>query len=132
MSIAGVKSSLNHDRQVLKLKRFNMEEVLKEKITQLQMLEQRMQTTLNQKQQVQSRLLEIDSALKEIEGKSEAYKIIGTIMVRADPIQLKKDLEEKKEVLSVRINSITKQEEKIKEQAEKLQQDVQASMGKNE
>ncbi len=109
-----------------------MEEVLKEKITQLQMLEQRMQATLNQKQQIQSRLLELDSALKEIEGKSEAYKIIGTVMVKTNPDSLKKDLEEKREVLNVRINSITKQEEKIKEQAEKLQKDVQDSIRENE
>tara|TARA_Y100000310_G_scaffold332510_1_gene408234 strand:- start:3118 stop:3453 length:336 start_codon:yes stop_codon:yes gene_type:complete len=105
-----------------------MDEAMKEKITQLQLMEQRMQANLQQKQQLQARLVEIDSALTEIENKDEAYKIIGNIMVKTDPKDLKKDLSEKKEVLTVRVGSIDKQEGKLKEQAESLQKEVQEAM----
>ena len=105
-----------------------MEEAMKEKITQLQLFEQKMQMNMQQKQQLQARVVELDSALTEIEGKDEAYKIIGNVMVKTDPKNLKKDLTEKKEVISIRLDSITKQEDKLKEQAESLQKEVQEAM----
>ena len=61
-----------------------MAEVSKEaekKISQLQMLEQGMQSLLMQKQQFQLQQVEIESALKELENVDEAYKIVGNIMV---------------------------------------------------
>ncbi len=110
-----------------------MDELLKEKITQLQMIEQRMQSTLHQKQQVQASILEIDSAVSELEKNEESYKIIGTVMVKTDSKILKKELEDRKEVLNIRLKSINKQEKKIGEQAESIQKEVQEAMrGKNE
>ena len=50
-------------------------------ITQLQLIQQNLQNTLLQKQQLQKQLTEIDSALKELETSPTAYKIIGNIMV---------------------------------------------------
>lgn len=105
-----------------------MKEAMKEKITQLQLLEQKIQMNFQQKQQLQARLIEIESALNELKNKKEAYKIIGNIMIKSDPKTLKKDLLEKKELLNVRINSINKQEEKIKKQTENLQLEVQETM----
>ena len=105
-----------------------MKEELKEKITQLQLLEQRMQANAQQKQQLQARLLEIESATSELDNKEESYKIIGTVMVKVQPENLKKELTDKKEVLNIRLESINKQEDKIKEQAESLQKQVQDAM----
>jgi len=93
-------------------------------IQQLQLLEQNMQNFLLQKQQFQSQLIEVDSALEEIKDKKEAYKIIGNIMVNTTKEELEKDLKKKKEMLDIRIRTLEKQEEKIKEKQKKIQEEV--------
>ncbi len=110
-----------------------MAEVSKEteqKINQLQMYEQSMQSLLMQKQQFQSKLVEIDSALAELDKAKDAYKIVANIMVSSDKDELKKELSSKKESSELRIKTIEKQEQRIKEKAEKLQSEVMKSMEK--
>ncbi len=94
------------------------------KIAQLQLLQQNLQGILAQKQQLESELLELDSALIETSKSSESYKIIGKIMVLTPKEQMVKDLEEKKHTLILRINNFTKQEDKIKENLESIQKEV--------
>ena len=95
-----------------------------QKIGHLQMFEKSLQNFLAQKQQFQLQLAEIESALKELETVEEAYKIVGNLMVKGEKAALKKDLEEKKDVLNLRIKTIEKQEKDIREKALKLQQEV--------
>ena len=95
-----------------------------QKIAQLQLYEQSLQNILVQKQQFQSQSLEIESALKELEGTKEAYKIVGNIMVSSKKEDLKKDLESKKETVNLRVKTIEKQENQIREKAKKLQEEV--------
>ncbi len=51
----------------------DMPEETQQKISQLQLFEQSLQNVLIQKQQFQAQLLEIESALKEIETAKETY-----------------------------------------------------------
>ncbi len=95
-----------------------------QEIAQLQLYEQSLQNILMQKQQFQSQSLEIDSALKELEATKEAYKIVGNIMVASKKEDLKKDLESKKETIALRIKTMEKQENQIREKAKKLQEEV--------
>ena len=95
-----------------------------QEIAQLQLYEQGLQNILMQKQQFQSQSLEIDSALKELETTKEAYKIVGNIMVASKKEDLKKDLESKKETSNLRIKTLEKQENQIREKAKKLQEEV--------
>ena len=104
-----------------------MDELSKEteqKISQLQLYEQSLQSILLQKQQFQSQLIETESALKELETTKEAYKIIGNIMVASKKEDIKKDLESKKEIISLRIKTLEKQETQIREKAKKLQEEI--------
>ena len=108
-----------------------MVEVSKEaenKLGQLQMLEQSMQNMMMQKQQFQLQQVEIESALKELEKVDEAYKIIGNIMVLSKKEDLKSDLSSKKEVIELRIKSMEKQEDQLREKASKLQSEVLKEM----
>jgi len=110
-----------------------MAEVSKEteqEIAQLQLYEQSLQNILMQKQQFQSQLVEIESALKELETTKEAYKIVGNIMVAAKKEDLKKDLESKKEAMSLRIKTLEKQENQIREKAKKIQEEVSKKINK--
>ncbi len=111
-----------------------MAEISKEteqKISQLQLFEQSMQSILGQKQQFQSQLIEIESALSELKKSEEAYKIVGNIMVASKKDVLEKDLNSKKEVINLRLKTLEKQENQIKDKAEKLQSEVLKKM-KNE
>jgi|TARA_B100002003_G_C13711946_1_gene357140 prefoldin beta subunit len=98
------------------------------KVQKLQLLEQNAQQLLAQRQQFQQSLLEVDSALGELDKTKEAYKIIGNIMVATEKEDLKKDLKQKKETTELRIKTLEKQEEDVKEKAKKLQDEVLKDM----
>lgn len=89
---------------------------------QLQMMEQNMQVLMSQKQQFTMQQAEIDAAANEL-GKNpdHAFKIIGNIMVSTNKDTLLADMKSKKEVLTLRIQSLDKQESKLKEKAKELQ-----------
>src|SRR3989344_1791082 len=95
-----------------------------QKIGQLQMFEQSLQNFLGQKQQFQVQLVEVESALGELESTNKAYKIIGNIMVENDKNELKADLQSKKEMLELRIKTMEKQESQVRERASKLQFEI--------
>lgn len=105
-------------------------EAVQEKIRQLQMLEQALQQLLMQKQTFQMQLMETESAIKELLPVSEAYKIVGNIMILSKKEDLEKELQEKKETSELRISSLEKQEAKTREKATALQKEVIASMGR--
>ena len=95
-----------------------------QKIGQLQMFEQSLQNFLGQKQQFQVQLVEVESALSELDNTDKAYKIVGNIMVEADKNELKADLQSKKEMLELRIKTMEKQENQVREKASQLQSEI--------
>lgn len=99
-----------------------------EKINRLSQLEQSAHQFLNQRQMIQTQILEIESALKELETSENSYKIIGNIMVKSNKTDLNKELNSKKQMLEIRVKSIEKQEKLIKEKASALQKEVMANM----
>ena len=101
-----------------------------EKINQLQLYEQSVQSMLLQKQQLKAQGTEIDSALNELKDSKEQYKIIGNIMVNSDKESLQKELEEKKSQIELRVKSMEKQEDSIKEKMQSLQKEVMKGMEK--
>lgn len=109
-----------------------MDKEMQSKINQLSLMEQNMQNFSLQKQQFQAQFLEVESAEKELSSSKEAYKIIGNIMVLGDKASLKKELEDKKNVLKTRIESFEKQEVKLKERAESVQKEVLEEMKKKD
>jgi len=102
----------------------NVSKETEQKIQQLQLIEQSMQQFLMQKQSFQTQLMETESALKELRNSEKAYKIVGNIMVSSKKADLEKDLKSKKETLELRIRMLEKQEEKIREKADKIQKEV--------
>ena len=95
------------------------------KIQELQLIEHNLSNLSMQQQTFMSRLMENENALKEInETKKQAYKIIGSIMIAAEKEELKKDLDSEKEILDLRIKSIEKQENRLKERTQELQKEI--------
>jgi len=103
-----------------------------QKIGQLQMFEQSLQSFLGQKQQFQMQLVEIESALGELETTNKSYKIVGNIMVESDKNELKADLQSKREMLELRIKTMEKQESQVREKASKLQSEILNKMKKED
>jgi prefoldin beta subunit len=96
-----------------------------QKIQEMHFIEQNFQNLLMQKQTFQMELSETQSALKEVEKSGdEVFKIIGQLMVKADKKKVKEELENKDKLLSLRVKTIEKQEASLREQLEKLQEDL--------
>lgn len=102
----------------------------KEKIQQLQGIEQNLQNLMKQRQQFQVQKMEIESAQEELKKTDTAYRIIGNIMVAAEKAPLEKELAEKKERVELRIKSVEKQENALKEQAKALREEIMKAMQK--
>ncbi len=98
------------------------------KIANLQMMEQRLQSFLMQKQSFQGQFLELENALHESENSEEVYKIVGQIVVKSDKKKLVEELKEKKELFDKKIKEIEKQEEKLREDIAPLQEEVMSSL----
>lgn len=103
-----------------------------QKIGQLQMFEQGLQSFLGQKQQFQMQLVEIESALNELENTNKSYKIVGNIMVEVNKNELKADLQSKREMVELRIRTIERQEAQVREKASKLQSEILKKMKKED
>jgi len=102
-----------------------MNENLAKKIQELQIIEQTVQSLMIQRQTFQLELNEMLSAIEELESaKDEVYKIVGQIMIKSKKETLEKDLREKKSLLEMRVKSIEKQEDSLKEKLEKLREEV--------
>lgn len=95
---------------------------------QLARLEQNVQRLLVQKQSVQSQLIEVQSALEELEGQGEAWRMIGNILVKADPDRLRADLSARKEQLQTQLSAVESQEARLRERAQQLR-DAETSDG---
>ena len=103
-----------------------MNKEAQESVQRLQAIEQNLQTLNMQKQQFQAQLFEIEGALKEIPTSQNTYKIVGGILIGTDKDTLQKDLQGKKELLELRVQTMEKQEKQLKEKAKKLQEEVLA------
>lgn len=96
-----------------------------QKIMQLQLLEQNINHLSMQRQTFQNNLMEIDNAMKELKDtKEDVYKIVSNVMIKSKKETLIKELEQKKDVVELRIKNLEKQEKKLKEKAEEMQQEV--------
>ena len=92
-------------------------------IAQLQLLQQNLQNVMVQKQQFQQELMELESALKELDNTEKSYQIVGKLMIAKDKEVLKKDLLDRQEVVNLRIKSFDQQEKQFKESLEEMKKD---------
>jgi len=100
-----------------------------EKLAELQLLQQRLSLFSAQKQQFQMQLAEVENALAElVKAKPPIYKMVGELLIEKKPDELKKELEEHKTELDIRVKSLDKQESKTKESALSLQKEISAEL----
>jgi len=106
---------------------------MQNQIAQYQQLQQQLQVLATQRMQLEAKVREIDGSLQElakIGPDTTVYKSIGTLLVRADDREaVKKELEEHKETISIRVRAIQKQETSLGERFEQLQQKISDALG---
>lgn len=96
-----------------------------QKIQELQMYEQNFQNLLVQKQAFQIEFSEVENALDEIsKSQEDVFKMVGQIMIKTSKDKIEKELKHKKELLSLRLKSIEKQESEFTKGIEELKEDV--------
>lgn len=103
---------------------------MSEDIQQLSMIEQHLNSIISQKQQYNKQILEIESALSELDLVDEAYQIVGSVMIKKKSSDIKVNLNEQKELIKVRLQTLEKQEKSYQEQAKKLQDKVMGDLDK--
>jgi prefoldin beta subunit len=109
---------------------------IQQRLLRLQQLQQTLQGIIAQKQQLELQLTEVEQALSELEKMNETaviYKSIGAILVKSQKSTVMEELNEREELLKMRVNVLAKQDDRIRTQAkdlqEKLQQDLRPVSG---
>lgn len=104
---------------------------VQQRLLRLQQLQQTLQGVLTQKQQLELELTEVEQALDELEKLTDnatIYKSIGSLLVKSEKGKVTTDLNERKELLDMRINVLGKQEERLRSQVKKLQTKLQRDL----
>ena len=104
------------------------------KIMQFQQLQQQIQVIAQQKYQIEMQVTELEKTIEEL-GKlkkgAEVYKSVGTILVRNDDREgLKKELQDKKETLEIRIKTLGNQDKTLREMHQNLQKELTEALQK--
>ena len=95
-------------------------------IEEFQLYQQQYQTIMIQKEQMRMQELEIEKTLEELElSKGEkVYKITGPIMIKKNGEEIKKELQEKKEDIDLRLKTLTKAEERVTSRLKEMEADL--------
>src|SRR3989344_1476954 len=87
-------------------------------LMQMQTFQEQYQSILIQKEAMKAQNMELEKALEELgntKDGEEVYKAVGPILVKSTKSELVKEMKEKSEMIDVRLKSLDKQEEKIRE-----------------
>jgi len=104
---------------------------VQERLLRLQQRQQTLQSVLAQKQQVELELTEIGQALSELDKLADdavIYRAIGSLLVKAEKAKVTADLNERKELLTMRTTVLGKQEERLRKQLKDLQAKLQQDL----
>jgi len=104
----------------------------RERLMRFQQLQNTLQTLIVQRQQLELGLNETERALKALEGvepEKRIYKSVGALLVEKDKDTVIKELSEKKELLEIRVKSMTTQEDKSRKRVLELQKSLQRELG---
>lgn len=109
---------------------------LQNQLAQFQQLQQQLQLITTQRYQLETRLSEIDNTveeLKKLSDKTPIYKSIGSLLIKADDKEaIKKELNEQKETIEIRVKTLKRQEEHLRKRHEDLKQRLSEALAAGE
>ncbi|MBN1170037.1 prefoldin subunit beta [Candidatus Micrarchaeota archaeon] len=105
---------------------------LNRELIEYENLEKQLEVLLIQKHQLQIQVNEINHALDQLKkSKGEVYRSVGSIILHTTRDEAQTDLKERLELLEVKINTLGKQEEKLRTIVMETQKKIHERM-KNE
>lgn len=105
---------------------------IQNQLAQLQQTQQQAQALAAQKNQVEVTLKETDLAYEELEKldtDAVVYRTIGDLFVKSERDKTLEYLKEKKDTLDLRLQTLTRQEERIEKRFKQLQEQLQQAVG---
>ena len=105
---------------------------IKNQLAQLQQIQQQAQAIVAQKNQVEITLKETELALQELEkldADAVVYRAIGDLLVKTERDKTKEILREKKDTLDLRLQTLTRQEERVQTRFQQLQEQLKQAIG---
>ena len=106
---------------------------IQNQLQQLQQLQQQAQVIVGQRQQMEVNVRELERTLEELTKAAPdatIYRSVGTLLIRAkDRDTLLSDLREQKETSEVRLQTVKRQEDRLRERMTSLQKELQAALG---
>lgn len=106
-------------------------EELRQKLTNLQNLQNNLEFIVNQRIQLESQLKETELAIEELEKtdpEETVYKSIGGIMVKSSKDKLLSEKKNDKTTSEMRVKTLKQKEERTRNQLEKLSQTLQSEL----
>lgn len=97
-------------------------------LQQLQQQQQTLQQLNNKKQQLEMQKNEVQKAIDELdktEGEKKVFKVAGPVLIESNKDDLQDEMNEKKESIGIKLNSIDKKMSKTEESAIENQQKLQ-------
>lgn len=105
---------------------------LQNQIAQYQQLQQQLQLVMAQRNQYSLQLEEVERAIDEL-GKARAetpvYRNVGSLLIKVEKLdELKKELAESKDTLGIKVKSMERQENHLKERFNALRTELQSAL----
>ncbi len=91
-------------------------------IGQAQAYQQQLQNVMMQREALKVQLQEIDNAREELAkvNAGQVYKMAGPVLIKAEAAEVAKELNDRKELLEVRMKALEKGEKKIQEKVDEI------------
>jgi prefoldin beta subunit len=105
---------------------------IQNQLAQLQQLQQQAQAVMAQKGQIEGLIRETEAALKELEKSADdavIYKSVGELLFKAEKPKLTEELKERKDMMDIRLKTMSKQEERIQGRFTQLQEQLKMALG---
>ncbi|MEW6748484.1 MAG: prefoldin subunit beta [Candidatus Micrarchaeota archaeon] len=105
------------------------EDNLNQELIEYENMEKQLEVLLIQKHQLQIQLNEVRHAADELKkSKGDVYRSVGSVLLHTTKEAAEKDLKERSELLEVKLNAISKQEEKLRTTVMDTQKKLQERM----
>ena len=100
-------------------------------LIQAQAFQQQLQSLMFQKETLSMQMIEIKKAVEELDKTKDlsVYKITGPILIKFSKSNVKKELDEKEDLINLRIKTLEKNEMRVKDKLNELREDLSKKVG---
>ncbi|MCF3652585.1 MAG: prefoldin subunit beta [Aigarchaeota archaeon] len=104
---------------------------IRQQLVRFQQLQQTLNAILIEKQRLEMELIEVKSALEELQKVSDdvvVYKAVGPVLIQTSKQKIVEELTERRDLTETRLKLLEKQEQRTREQLESLQKELRLAL----